>query len=377
MIPASFGKQARFGAFAFALCALAPLGPKPAVAAIETDPTALYATMKKAYDAGLAHRWPFADERYYLSTIFDAGRAYSLFRSSDPNYAEVARLAVDVATQLHYDPLVSDDAASWYVREAADYVIAHGDQARVVAATNLLDKVDATDTDRRLAANNAVSDALANVQAFPSDGDALAEQIVADVRAYNLTGDAAYRSALLQHAANAATPLGRVPDTELSEMFAIVEKAQGADSSFSDEDRTNAKIIDDRRKHNPDLQFIGRVRAVSHDLRMTRTAPADEYFGNLKMSPIGVRNEYTRITKYLDVGWGARMSSDALNLANAVIDWQRQYPHDATLPKQLLDIYKLLERVDSEPSRKEAAKFRDLLLVEYASTPQARELASS
>ena len=42
------------------------------------------------------------------------------------------------------------------------------------------------------------------------------------------------------------------------------------------------------------------------------TAPADEYFGQTKLSPIGVRNALLHISKYLDAGWGTRMTGDAL-----------------------------------------------------------------
>ena len=93
----------------------------PAGAAIETDPGALYQTMRKAYDEGNTKGWPFQSELYYQSTVLDAGRAYSLFRATDPQYGDVAALTVDVATQLHYDPLTNDDAALWYVLEAANY----------------------------------------------------------------------------------------------------------------------------------------------------------------------------------------------------------------------------------------------------------------
>ena len=374
MIRASFAKRAALGAAI--LASTLPAWPQAASAAIETDPVALYATMRKAFDTGTNHHWPFSDERYYLSTILDAGRAYSLFRPSDPTYAQLATLTVDVATQLHYDPLISDDAAAWYVSEAADYVVAHGDSSHVATASALLTKVQADDDPHRVAAD-AAADALANVQAFPADRDALASQIVAEIRAYNVTHDASYRSDMLRHAANPAAPLGRVPDIEFGEMFAIVSEAAGGATAYSDEDRANAKAIDERRKRTPELQVIGRVHATSHDLRMTHTAPADEYFGRLKMSPIGVRNELARINQWLDAGWGTHMTTAALNLSNSVIDWQRQYPHDLTLPQQLLNLYKTLARIDSDETHGEAKKIRDLLLVEYSNTSQAHQVGPS
>ena len=348
----------------------------PVRAAIETDPAALYQTMRKAYDDGAAKNWPFESELYYLSTIFDAGRAYSLFRPTDSNYGEVASLAVDVASQLHYDPLTNNDAALWYVLEAASYVGKNGDAQHQTEANSLAARLSALGDDPRLLATQAEADARANADAFHHDGDALVQLIMADVRGYNLTHDIAYRSSLLQHAADPATPLARVPDPEYGEMFAIAASAL-ADPGFTDTDRTAARAIEYRREHTPDLQVIGRVRAIPHDLRLTRTAPADEYFGRLKFSPIGVRNEVVRINKYLDKGWGYRMESDALQVENAVADWQKQYPHDTTLPGTLLDAFRLLQRVETDKTKDAAGRLKTTLLVEYAGSRQAKELASS
>jgi hypothetical protein len=378
MTRVSFLRAARVAALGGALLASAlPLSPGPASAAIETDPQALYNTMRHAFEIGESHRWPFADEQFYLSTILDAGRAYSLFRQQDPQYAELAILTVTIASQLHYDPLISNDAASWYVREAAQWALTHGDPAHVTAAKDLLDRLQSGDLDVKQVAKDAETDAAANAAAFPHDGDALVQVIVADIRGYNLTRDVAYRSLLLEHAANPDVPLVRVPDPEFGEMFAIVGQALGDDPMLSEADHANARAIDDRRRHTPELQVIARVHAIPHDLRLTRTAPADEYFGNLKMSPLGIRNELVRINKWLDVGWREQMTSDALNVANAVDDWQHQYPRDLTLPQHLLDVYQLLERVGSDAAHTEAAHVKSVLLIQYATSGQARSLAPS
>ncbi len=357
------------------------LGPwwiaRPAQAAIETDPVALYATMRAAFDQGQSHSWPFVDEQYYLSTILDAGRAYALFRPTDPQYGELAELTVSVANQLHYDPLTSNDAADWYVREAAHFASDHGDDAQASAGRALLGRLQGEDDDVRRAAADAVADANADVAAFPRDGDALAALVVADLRAYDLTGDTAYRSALLHDMANPDVPLVRIPDPEFGRSFAIVSAALGGGDSYTDGDKANAGIVEDRRRRTPDLQVIARVHAIPHDLRLTRTAPADEYFGNLKMSPLGVRNEMNRINRYLDAGWGDRMTKDGLNVADSVADWQHQYPRDYTLPQNLLDTYRLLERIGSSAARAAAANVRSVLVVQYSSSRQARELTAS
>jgi hypothetical protein len=347
----------------------------PARAAIETDPSALYATMKQAYDRGAEHHWSFASQLYYESTVFDAGRAYALFRRDDPEYDEVAQLAVDVATILHYDPLGNDDASLWYVLQAANDVAKNGDETHRAEANALLSRLDAAGDDPKGIAALAEQDAVANAASFHDDPDALANLIVADVRAYDLTRDATYRSALLEHAADPATPLERIPDPEFGELFEIVESA-AAGPGFTDADRAAAHAIAVRRDREPQLRTIARVSAIPHALRLTRTAPADEYFGQYKYSPIGVRNEVTRINKYLDKGWGTRMENDALFVDSALEDWQRQYPRDETLPSTLLDAYQLMERLNTAKTEEAAERLKAILIVQYPASRQAQELSS-
>jgi len=363
-------------ALAAALGALmcASLG-QPAPAAIETDPFALYQTMRKAYDAGSAKGWPFGNEVFYQTTVLDAGRAYSLFRPTDSQYAELAALTVDVTTELHYNPLTNNDAAMWYVLESANYEARNGDQAHQSEGSALVQRLNGIADNPPLLAKSAEADALADVEEFHKDGDSVVQLIVTDVRAYNLTHDPAYRSALLQHAADPAAPLARVPDPEYGEMFSIATSAL-TDPGFNEADQGAARIIKYRRDHTPELKVIARVESIPHELRLTRTAPADEYFGNLKYSPLGVHNELVRINKYLDKGWGFRMEGDALQVDSAVEDWQHQYPHDTTLPPVLLDVYQLLDRVHTDNTMEAGKRVKTLLLVQYPSSRQAQELAS-
>lgn len=350
----------------------------PASAAVETDPTALYQTMRHAYDEAGAHGWSFDEQSYYLATILDAGRAYALFRAQDPQYGELATLTVDVGSRLHYNPLTNNDAALWYVREAAQWVVKNGStDAPKAQAQALLDRVNAAEGDPKLTAQSAEEDAAAVAKDFPADPDARVLVIIADVRAYQLTKDPQYRSLLLTHAADARLSLVRVPATEAQVMFQIAEQAANALAGYSAADAANGKIILDRRARIPALQEIGHVHALPHGLRMTRTAPADEYFGALGFSPIGIDNELTRVGKYLDAGWGERMSKDALHLEEALVGWHRLYPRDITLPKRVLGCYELLKRIATPQSMEAAEHLRTMLLVEYPESSQARELAAA
>ena len=71
------------------LCALLALAPLGARAAFMADPVKLYADMKGAYEKGNAQGWTLYNQLLYLSTIFNAGRAYSLQRASDAAYPSI------------------------------------------------------------------------------------------------------------------------------------------------------------------------------------------------------------------------------------------------------------------------------------------------
>lgn len=346
-------------------------------AAPANDPDALYDVMQAASDAGSAQGWPFEAVVRYETAVFDAGRAFALFKHDDPQYGEVAGAAVDVATQLHYDPLLNDDASLWYVREAAAWVKEHGDAQRAAAAAALLAKVDAAEAPPALAMQ-AESDARAVATDFRTNVGSRIEIVVADLRSYNLTRDGGYRSLALLHGADPAVPFERIPESERTELLAIAGLAESGGAAFSETDRANAKAILDRPRAGASAALVARgtAKPKADPERLRRTAPADEYFGRTHLSPLSAHNELVRINLYLDAGWGAREAPDALNVESSLEDWQHQYPHDPTLPPRLLDFYRLLIRIGAPETLAEAKKYKALLLVQYAGTLQARQLAA-
>ena len=113
--PSAISKLA--AALLAALLVALPLAP--ARAALDIDPAQLYRQMKAAYDKGAAGGWHLAEQLEYFSAVLDAGRGYELRRRDDPQNLAIKAIAVDLASQLSYDPLISNDAAEWYVRLAA------------------------------------------------------------------------------------------------------------------------------------------------------------------------------------------------------------------------------------------------------------------
>jgi hypothetical protein len=347
--------------------------PVPANAALEVDPQVLYKQMKASYDKGVAAGWHLADELDYFSTVLDAGRAYELRLRDDPQNLALKGLTVDLATQLDYDPLTSNDAAEWYVRLAAQAY--QNDPQRGAAARALLAKLDADDADNAHLAHDADADAAALAKAYPNDVQSLLGQVDADMRAYNLTRDTAWRQLALQRAAQATFPIASMPQDFGKVFFPIVDEARNGAPGYSQTERDAARVVASHRASAHGLPLIGRV--LSHDAYLVITAPADEYFGHTKLSPLGVRNAMARIDKYLDAGWGDRMTQETLWVVDALEDWQHQYPRDYELPRLYKIAYDTLGREKSPEAAKARSEVRRMLLIGYPSSSEARAFLST
>jgi hypothetical protein len=345
----------------------------PVRAALDIDPAQLYKQMKAAYDKGAASGWHLSDELEYFSAVLDAGRGYELRRRDDPQNVAIKGIAVDLASRLNYDPLISNDAAEWYVRLAAQAW--QDDAVRGGAARAVIAKLDAEAADTVKLARDADSDATALATAYPNDVQALVGQVDADLRAYNLTQDAHWRTVALQRAAQAAFPIASIPPDLGKILFPMVDAARNAGPGYSPAEREAARIVASHRASARGLPEIGRV--MSHETFLNITAPADEYFGRTKLSPIGVRNELTRIGRYLDAGWGGRMTKDTMYVVDSLDDWQHQYPRDYELPRLYKRAYDELGRQDSPEAKQARLQVRRTLLVNYPTSTEARSFLTS
>lgn len=359
---------------ALALAAAAALVPGRAPATLMADPATLYAQMKNAYDKGAQGGWNFRNQEIYLSTIFNAGRAYSLQHADDPNYGELATLSVQIGSGLHYNPLTNHDAATWYVREAADWVAKHSsDMALISQANAILQRVNAEDDPQRLA-RLADQDAAANLQAFPRDLDAQLEVVEANWRAWLLTHDPSWRSLAFQHAAQADFPLAHLPTTYGGEFITAAKSAAAGVEGYTPGDQHNGKTIVDRLKNIDPMRVIASVTSVPHDVYLSTLAPADEYFGRMGMSVLGIKNELKRINVLLDYKYGNRESNQTALVAEAIDSMHKVYPRDRDLPALLLECYTTAQRMDDATAKTTAARVKSILTVEYQDSPQARKL---
>ncbi len=350
----------------------------PARAALEADPEVLYQQMKAAYDKAAAAQWDYLDQVVYLSTIFNAGRAYSLQRPDDPAFRELETLTVQIGSGLHYNPLINHDAAVWYVREAAVWVSRNSTDATLVADANgLLDRVNSEEDPEKLA-QLADEDAQANAANYPADVDTRLQTLEANWRAWLLTGDRSWRSLAFQKAASTNFPLAHLPTTYGPEFVRAVEQAQaGTGGNFTQGDRTNANIIVARLKDLTSPLIIASVTAMPHDAYLSTLAPADEYFGQMGYSILGIENELKHINFMLDYNYGNREAAQTVLVAQSIDDMHKVYPRDRDMPMLLYSCLTTLNRMDSDDAKAAAAHLRSILTVEYQDSPEARKVLTA
>ncbi len=363
---------------ALIVCAGALAVPLRAPAAFMADPDKLYSDMKAAYEKGNAQGWTFFNQEYYLETIFNAGRAYSLQRPDDPAYPTIEQTTVDVATGVHYDPLINHEAVPWYVREAALYVQRNSsDDGEVAKAKALLARVDALEDPAALA-RYADEDAQANIAQYPHDTNAKLLGVEANWRGWLLTHDAAWRSSAIQRAAQPDFPIANVPTTWGPAFLQVVKAAAAGEADYSADEQANAKAIVDRIEKIVPLRTIESLTAApSHARQMTTLAPADEYFGPMGMSILGIRNELNRVNYMIGYGYARQESPMAVQIAASIDGLHKVYPRDRDLPQLLYDVYTTLTKIDTSDAQATRSHVRAVLTVEYQDSKQAQDLLKS
>ncbi len=102
-------------------------------------------------------------------------------------------------------------------------------------------------------------------------------------------------------------------------------------------------------------------------------APADEYFGRMKLSILGISNTIhdTKLRESFDPA-NAAANFDKLSLAeDALEDWSRKYPHDTWLPGKAYYMSHEFWTMNTSDSNAEAERCRSLLFTHFASSPYA------
>jgi hypothetical protein len=87
--------------------------------------------------------------------------------------------------------------------------------------------------------------------------------------------------------------------------------------------------------------FILALLAVSSPAwAQSNVAPADEYFGHLKMSVLGIANviKDMRLRVEVDASRTPSIFGSLANVEDAIRDWEDKYPHDSWIPRNLLSL---------------------------------------
>jgi len=105
-----------------------------------------------------------------------------------------------------------------------------------------------------------------------------------------------------------------------------------------------------------------------------KVAPADEYFGRLKMSILGIRNviKDDALKVDADPAQGASVISGIAMTEDALHDWESKYPQDTWLPHSLFTLERLYAKIDSDVARAKAKATMVWLVHDFPRSPQAK-----
>ncbi len=112
------------------------------------------------------------------------------------------------------------------------------------------------------------------------------------------------------------------------------------------------------------------LAAILLILTVNNAAPADKYFGKLKMSALRIRYEIAQIKN--DYEFHRRMPDDVLHLLSftedAYYQWAAAYPKDAWLPSTGYNLAKLFEELPSYAARNSAVRALQFVRTHFKNT---------
>jgi hypothetical protein len=115
----------------------------------------------------------------------------------------------------------------------------------------------------------------------------------------------------------------------------------------------------------------------------SKLAPADEYFGPMKMSILGIKNEIRDLTvRYEPYADGDHhLSKSIMTIAllteASLADFEKRYPNDNQLARDVYFLQKLYAKIDSDDARAKAKYCSQWLLSRYSASSYARDLRTT
>jgi hypothetical protein len=100
------------------------------------------------------------------------------------------------------------------------------------------------------------------------------------------------------------------------------------------------------------------VKSPPAEKKASKIAPADVYFGRLKMSILGIANTIKdmRLRVDSDAEKSESIFGSLANCEEALRDWERKYPNDSWIPKNLFNLEVAYLHAKGERARAMAAK---------------------
>ncbi len=103
-------------------------------------------------------------------------------------------------------------------------------------------------------------------------------------------------------------------------------------------------------------------------------APADRYFGRLKMSILGIRNQLKDLAERLDAKPedAEHVYDKAVLVEDALHDWQKQFPRDPWIPKYGYALAQLYGKIATDDARVRRNDTLDWLIATYPESEYAQ-----
>jgi len=103
----------------------------------------------------------------------------------------------------------------------------------------------------------------------------------------------------------------------------------------------------------------------------SRVAPADEYFGRLKMSILGIRNELRDLDQRLTYSPAAGPAAlgTAAFVEDAIRDWEAKYPADPWLARSVYQLTHVYAEIHTADGHVKAVSALHWLVSRYHSSP--------
>ncbi|GAC1390605.1 MAG: hypothetical protein NVSMB31_07690 [Vulcanimicrobiaceae bacterium] len=107
----------------------------------------------------------------------------------------------------------------------------------------------------------------------------------------------------------------------------------------------------------------------------TAPAPADEYFGHLKMSILGIRNQLVRLTRQVEQNpsEGDSTTGPASLTEESIKEWEQKYPSDPWLAKTVYMLVHMYAKIPSAAGHSSALRALGWLISKYPNSEFASQ----